>query len=100
MLEEIRARNEATIDAVHSSARQLGGQIDELARRVSLLELAVQRNGADIRQNTSDIRRNGEDIRLLQAAVERIEVKLDGKADRAVVEDLARRLAILEAASR
>jgi hypothetical protein len=67
LLEEMRAQNRATIEAVEASRVTLGGKIDSLARetggRLAVLEAAVRRNSRDITKNSEDIRKNSEDIR-------------------------------------
>jgi hypothetical protein len=67
LIEEMRAQNRATIEAVEASRVPLEIKIDALARetggRLTVLEAAV-------RQNSTDIRKNGEDIRVLAERVE------------------------------
>jgi hypothetical protein len=59
ILEEMRAQNRATFEAVEANRVVLEGKIDGLARetggRLSLLEGAVRQNSADIRKNSEDI---------------------------------------------
>jgi hypothetical protein len=87
ILEEMRAQNRATIEAVEASRVVLEGKIDSLARetggRLIVLEAAVRQNSRDIqknsddigqnsediRRNSEDIRKNGEDIRVLTGRV-------------------------------
>lgn len=74
LLEEMRAQNRATIEAVEASRVALEDKINSLARetggRLTVLEAAVRHNSRDIRKNSEDIRKNGEDIRVL---IERVD---------------------------
>ena len=74
LIEERRAQNRATIEAVEASRVALEGKIDSLARvtggRLTVLEAAVRENSRDIKKNGENIRKNGEDIRVL---VERVD---------------------------
>jgi len=74
LLEEIRAQNRATIEAVEASRVALEGKINSLARdtggRLTVLEAAVRQNSRDIKTNSEDIRKNSEDIRVL---IERVD---------------------------
>jgi len=67
LIEEMRAQNRATIEAVEATRVSLEVKIDALARetggRLTVLEAAV-------RQNSTDIRKNSEDIRVLAERVE------------------------------
>jgi methyl-accepting chemotaxis protein len=67
LLEEMRAQNRATIEAVEASRVALEGKIDSLAGetggRLTALEGAVRQNSRDIKTNSKDIRKNSEDIR-------------------------------------
>ena len=67
LIEEMRAQNRATIEAVEASRVVLEGKIDSLARetggRLTVLEAAVRQNSRDIKKNSEDIRKNSEDIR-------------------------------------
>ena len=67
LLEEMRAQNRATIEAVEASRVTLEGKIDSLARetggRLTVLEAAVRQNSRDIKKNSADIRTNSADIR-------------------------------------
>jgi methyl-accepting chemotaxis protein len=87
ILEEMRAQNRATIEAVEASRVALEGKIDRADResreRDALLELTVrglrktveknsddiQQNSADIRQNSADIRQNTTDIKQNSADI-------------------------------
>jgi hypothetical protein len=80
ILEEMRAQNRATIEAVEAIGVTVEQRIDRFERatqdRFTVLEVAVRQNSADIRknsddirQNTADIRQNSEDIRALSAGV-------------------------------
>jgi len=66
LLEEMRAQNRATIEAVEATRVALENRIDALARetgdRLTVLETAVRQNSTDIRQNTAGIQKNSEDI--------------------------------------
>jgi methyl-accepting chemotaxis protein len=66
LLEEMRAQNRATIEAVEASRVALEDKIDTVARetggRLTVLETAVRQNSKDIRRNSKDIRKNSEDI--------------------------------------
>lgn len=53
---------------------------------------------AVVRQNSAEIAKNSADIRSLREAVERLERKAEGFADRTRLEALERRVAALEAA--
>ena len=74
LIEEMRAQNRATIEAVEASRVVLESKIDSLARetggRLTVLEVAVRQNSRDIKKNSEDIRTNGEDIRVL---IERVD---------------------------
>ena len=81
LIEEMRAQNRATIEAVEASRVVLESKIDSLARetggRLTVLEVAVRENSQDIKKNSEDIKRNsadirktGEDIRVL---IERVD---------------------------
>jgi hypothetical protein len=74
LLEEMRAQNRATIEAVEASRVALEGKIDSLGRetggRLTVLEAAVRQNSRDIKKNSEDIRTNGEDIRVLTERVD------------------------------
>jgi hypothetical protein len=72
MLEEIRAQNSATIDAVHASTRKIREDI----RRHELRAVVV----------------------ALKGAMERVQGKVDCKPDLARIETLERRVATLESA--
>jgi hypothetical protein len=67
VLEEIRAQNRATIEAVEATRVALEEKIDRVDRdsreRDAVLEAAV-------RQNSRDIRQNSDDVRTLSARVE------------------------------
>jgi hypothetical protein len=67
LIEEMRAQNRATVEAVEASRVVLESKIDSLARetggRLTVLEAAVRQNSRDIKQNSADIRKNSEDIR-------------------------------------
>jgi len=67
LLEEMRAQNRATIEAVEASRVALEGKIDSLAGetggRLTVLEAAVRQNSADIKKNSEDIKKNSEDIK-------------------------------------
>src|SRR4029453_1132963 len=67
LLEEMRAQNRATIEAVGASRVALEDKINSPARetggRLTVLEAAV-------RQNSRDIKKNSEDIRVL---IERVD---------------------------
>src|SRR5690349_14391661 len=67
LLEEMRAQNRATIEAVEATRVALEGKIETLGRetgdRLTILETAVRQNSADILKNSEDIRKNSEDIR-------------------------------------
>src|SRR5215213_6018087 len=67
LLEEMRAQNRATIEAVEATRVALENKIDTLARetggRLTVLETAVRQNSTDIRQNSTDIQKNSDDIR-------------------------------------
>src|SRR5689334_7971028 len=67
ILEEMRAQNRATIEAVETNRIVLEERIESLARetggRLTLLETAVRQNSKDIRKNSEDIRKKSEDIR-------------------------------------
>ena len=60
ILEEMRAQNRATIEAVEATRVALEEKIDSVARdtggRLTLLEAAVRQNSADIRKDSDDIR--------------------------------------------
>jgi hypothetical protein len=74
LIEEMRAQNRATIEAVEASRVSLEVKIDALAReaggRLTVLEAAVRQNSTDIRKNSTDIRKNSDDIRVLAERVE------------------------------
>ena len=74
LLEEMRAQNRATIEAVEASRVALEGKIDSFADetggRLTVLEAAVRQNSRDIKRNSEDIRKNGEDLRVL---IERVD---------------------------
>jgi hypothetical protein len=74
LLEEMRAQNRATIEAVEASRVALEGKIDSLARetgsRLTVLETAVRQNSRDIKKNSEDIRKNSEDILVLIGRVD------------------------------
>ena len=74
LIEEMRAQNRATIEAVEATRVCLEVKIDALARetggRLTVLEAAVRQNSTDIRKNSTDIRKNSEDIRVLAERVE------------------------------
>jgi len=74
LLEEMRAQNRATIEAVEASRVTLEGKIDSLARetggRLTVLDAAVRQNSRDIKNNGEDIRKNSEDIRVLTERVD------------------------------
>jgi methyl-accepting chemotaxis protein len=67
LIEEMRAQNRATVEAVEASRVVLESKIDSLARetggRLTVLEAAVRQNSRDIKQNSADIRKNSADIR-------------------------------------
>jgi len=67
ILEDIRAQNRATIEAVQMTRAVLEEKIDQVDRasreRDAVLAAAVRQNSEDIRQNSEDIRKNSEDIR-------------------------------------
>ncbi len=67
LIDEMRAQNRATIEAVEASRVVLESKIDSLARetggRLTVLEAAVRQNSRDINQNSRDIKKNSEDIR-------------------------------------
>jgi hypothetical protein len=73
LLEEMRAQNRATIEAVDASRATLEGKIDALARetggRLTVLEAAVRQNSRDIKRNGADIRKNSKDIRKNSADI-------------------------------
>lgn len=91
MLEEIRAQNSATIDAVHGSARELRDDLRRLEARVSTLESAVRYLSGEVMALKAE-------VGTLKGAMERVEGKLDNKADLARLEALERRVAALESA--
>jgi hypothetical protein len=74
ILEEMRAQNRATIEAVQVNRVVLEEKIDSLARdtgaRFDVLEAAVRQNSRDIRKNSDDIRKNSDDIRILTERVD------------------------------
>jgi hypothetical protein len=67
LIEEMRAQNRATIEAVEASRVVLESKIDSLARktggRLTVLETAVRQNSRDIKKNGEDIKKNSEDIK-------------------------------------
>ena len=67
LIEEMRAQNRATIEAVEASRVVLESKIDSLAREtgghLTVLQAAVRQNSRDIKKNGADIRRNSADIR-------------------------------------
>src|SRR5205814_153295 len=74
LVEEMRAQNRATIEAVETIRVAVEQRMDRFERdtqgRFTVLETAIRENSADIRengeaisQNTADIRQNSEDIR-------------------------------------
>jgi hypothetical protein len=107
LLEDMRAQNRATIEAVLSTRQALEAKLDaqrlELLGRIEALEVAVRmnsedirRNSADIRQNSADIRQNTADIRQNTADIQRVLEKLDGKVDAVELARLEQRVAALE----
>jgi hypothetical protein len=96
VLEEMRAQNHATIEAVETFRVTVEQRFDRLERetdgRFTVLEVAVRqnsadlrgvreevrKNGEDIRTNSADIRKNSDDIRALGARVEALG-SLDGR---------------------
>jgi polyhydroxyalkanoate synthesis regulator phasin len=110
MLEEIRAQNAATIDAVHASARELRADIFRLETRVSTLEAAfrylsgevtalkaeVGALKAEVGALKAEVAALKSEVFTLKGAMERFEGKLDSKADRAKLEALERRVEALE----
>ena len=73
ILEEMRAQNRATIEAVETIRVTVEQRIDRFERdtqgRFTVLETAVRQNSADIRQNSADILKNSEDIRQNSADI-------------------------------
>jgi hypothetical protein len=103
LLEDMRSQNAATLEAVIATRHELGERIAELDRslssRIGVLEVAVRinsedirQNSKDIRQNTVDIRQNTVDIRRCSDNIQRVEVKLDTKADASALVDLESRV--------
>jgi len=81
LLEEMRAQNRATIEAVEASRVALEDKINSLARetggRLTVLEAAVRQNSRDIKKNSEDIKKNSEDIRKsgedIRVLIERVD---------------------------
>jgi chromosome segregation ATPase len=73
-IEDIKAQNRLTIEAVHNVAQALDKKLEErfegVDHRLDALESAVRRN-------SDDIRRNSEDIDGLKQGVARLETKVD-----------------------
>ena len=67
LIEEMRAQNRATIEAVEASRVVLESKIDSLARETGGHLTVLQ---AAVRQNSRDIKKNSEDIRVL---IERVD---------------------------
>ena len=67
LLEEMRAQNRATIEAVEASRVVLESKIDSLARETGGHLTVLQ---AAVRQNSRDIKKNSDDIRVL---IERVD---------------------------
>jgi len=67
LLEDIRAQNRATIEAVLSTRQALEAKMDaqrlELLNRIEALEAAVRINSQEIRKNSQEIRKNSQEIR-------------------------------------
>jgi len=83
ILEEMRAQNRGTIEAVEMvrvTVEQRFDRLDhETGNRFTVLEAAVRKNSTDIRQSTTAIRKSSEDIRTLSTRVEAL-----GSLDRRV----------------
>ena len=77
ILEEMRAQNRATIEAVEATRVAVEEKIDSLARetggRLTVLEAAVRQNSADIRKNCEGINVLTERVGPLDQRVSRIE---------------------------
>jgi polyhydroxyalkanoate synthesis regulator phasin len=112
MLEEIRAQNAATIDAVHALGRELRADISRLETRVSTLEAAFRYLSGEVTALKAEVGGLRSEVGALKAevaalktevftlkgAMERVEGKVDSKADRARIEALERRVEALESA--
>lgn len=95
LLEEMREQNRATIEAVFAVKTGLERRIDEFEQRTEarfqVLEFAVKQLASDVRELKTDVAQ-------LKVRMERVEQKLDGKADTPRVEALEARVGILERA--
>lgn len=121
LMEQVLDQNRATIEAVKSLEQKMDRRFEEADRknelRFSTLEAAVRQNSADIRKNSEDIQTLQTQVSALQGAVtdlqsdmrdvkhrldelvgriERIEAKLDLKADGRAFADLLRRVEAIE----
>lgn len=95
LLEEIRAQNRATIEAVQATRQQLQGAVDDLRRehsmRLEVLEGVVRQNSVDIRQQGERLDRNTEAIGVLQEAVTELQGEVKGHS-----RELARLSAVVD----
>ena len=84
IVEEMRAQNRATIEAVETIRVKVEQRIDRFERetqsRFTVLEAVVRQNSADIRQNSQDIRKNSEDIRKNSEDIQALSTRVDGLA--------------------
>jgi chromosome segregation ATPase len=120
VLEDMRAQNRATIEAVLNVQAQVdrfraeaNGRFDRLEsavdrhsveifkinKKLEKLDDSVRKNSEDIRKNSEEIQGNSRDIRGLKEAVQSLEHKLDAKAESSTVVALQDRVAALEAAA-
>jgi methyl-accepting chemotaxis protein len=108
IVEEMRAQNRATIEAVETIRLTVEQRLDRFERetqgRFTMLEAAVRQNSADIRTNSDDIRQNSEDIRKNSEDIRKSteEIRKNGEDIRAlstrvdVLGSLDRRVSVIE----
>jgi methyl-accepting chemotaxis protein len=84
MLEEVRAENAPSIDAVLSRVDALGTRIEELAARLANFARSVEQNSVDIRQTSADIRQYAADVRQNSAEIRDVKRIVEGIDKRSI----------------
>jgi hypothetical protein len=93
LLEDIRAQNRATYEAlsgqIEGLERRMGARFDRLEERVTLLENVVRKLHEEVRQLRAD-------VDLLRVDVNQLRADFDNRAELSRLDVLERRVASLE----